>query len=220
MRRGFYHYAGAGPELFPGGPAFVGGSDQGVFYGTDTGFTAGAKNQGYTWVPADSSLRTKAANKWAELSDPNISEKDLAWKQAMQRKLDTLLNSFYQAVGNHSIMGYSADATQQIIYVGDQLKAALRQLVAYRVTPTVLEQSVAASTTAPAAPDSAMPVNQSSAIYPSTTSGAMTVAGDEDNTRTYVFLGIGALALVGGLLLMRRKSSGSMSGYRRRRRRR
>lgn len=212
---GFYGYsrfAGAAPELFPGGPAFIGGSDQGVFYGSDTGFIQGAKNQGVTWVPATSSLRTQAANKWLELSSPDVSGKDAAFKASMAQKLETLLNSFYGAVGNHSIMGYSVDATQQIVYIGDQIKAALRQLVAYRVTPTVLEESLPAHDSASIPNGSAVTVREGSAV---------SVGGDASSSSPvpYIALGVGAIALVGGVLLLRRKSS-STAGYRRRRSRR
>lgn len=137
LARTFGSFAGASPELFPGGPAFIGGDDAGVFYGANTGFTAGAKNQGYDWEPADPALATKAGNKWAELSGPDISDADMTFKDAMKRKFNTLLNSFYGAVGAHSMLGYSPDATQNIISIGNQLKTALRDLIRYKLQPDV-----------------------------------------------------------------------------------
>lgn len=137
LARTFGSFAGASPELFPGGPAFVGGDDQGVFYGGNTGFTAGAKNQGFTWEPADEWLKQKAGDKWADLSDPEISEADRKFKDAMGRKFNTLLNSFYGAVGAHSMIGYSPDATQNIISIGNQLKKAMRDLIAYKLQPEI-----------------------------------------------------------------------------------
>jgi hypothetical protein len=212
-------FHGVSPELFPGGPPFIGGSDQGVFYGSDTSFTAGAKNQGYTWTPADASLRTKAGNKWAELSSPDISDADLAFKGAMTRKFDTLLQSFYGAVGSHSTLGYSPDATQQVVYVGDQLKKAMRELVAYRLKPDVLTTTPVTERSADPASTSAGTVNRGAVNFPSTTSGAMTGTPAPDNTKMYLIVGVGALVLlVGGALLLRRKPAAT-AGYRRRRRR-
>jgi len=219
----FSAFSGAAPQIFVGGPDFVGGLDQGVFYGIDTSFTQGAKNQGFTWVPADQTLRKRAGDKWAELSEEDVSDKDRAWKEAMGRKLTTLLQSFFGALGSHSILGYSPDATQQIIFVGDQLKAELRKIVAYRVTHVTYEQPVdepLPETTTARRPSSREAVQETrSGLTAGMPGGGLApVEEEKPNILLYVGIGVGVLAL--GALLLRRRPAAATAGYRRRRRRR
>lgn len=217
----FGAFGGGAPELFPGGPAFVGGSDQGVFYGSDTSFTQGAKNQGFTWTPAAVSWQKAASEKWLALTGPNASMADSDFHDSMQQKLSTLLNSFYIAVGNHSILGYSGDATQQIINTGNQLKAAVRELIAYQPRPdpsNTVSQTVPETGSRPLLP-SVSSVSKQSVEYPSTTSGATDPnAPAASNTMLYVAVGAGALVLIGGVLALTRKRAAATAGYRRRRR--
>lgn len=210
-------FGGAAPELFVGGPKFIGGLDQGVFYGTDVGFIEGAKRQGFLWIPADQSTRTKASAKWVELSSPDVSDKDLMFKESMQKKFDTLLESFFGALGTKSILGYSPDATQAIIGVGDQLKAALRQLVAYRVTLQPAEPPPPIDIPLPK--ETVRTVTARSAIEYTGDGAPPAAPPAEDKTKLYVLLGAGGLAVLGAVLLLRRRRP-AVAGYRRRRSRR
>ncbi len=217
-------FAGGAPELFPGGPQFLGGDDQAVFYGSNTGFTQGSKNQGYPWTPAPISWQPLAANVWGAITGSNASMADSNFHDQMLAKFNTLLNSFYMAVGNHSSLGYGGDATQQIVSIGNQLKAALQQLIAYTPQPYVAPAPTSIPgaqnlPTAGTASQQPAPYNTTGGISTSTALATGVAAPGSDNTMLYVAIAGGVLVLGGALLFLRKKKSSATAGYRRRRRR-
>lgn len=213
----FGAFGGSNPEVFSGGPSFVGPDDSAIFLGTNTGFIQGAAGIGYRWVPPTDSFLTQVSSQWFNIGQSQ-NPADLAWQATTLAHLNTLLTSFSSQVGNHSGYGYSQDAQKQVVSYANQIKTVLTSILAYQIQPQP----------APVAQPTYLPVvstvSQGATGVPGDiTSGAQQAdtAAATDNTTLYIALGVGALALVGGVIFIvkRRSSSASVAGYRRKSRR-
>lgn len=207
----------SGRAIFPNAPAGFQGSDTpDVWLGNNSGFS------GNGFIALSQPLLNQAGDVWLALQN-STAPADINFASTMAPKLTAQAAAVDQAVGDHSILGYSASATQTALNALRQLQASVRQIAAWQVSPNPAP-SITATPSATAGT-----ISQGVTAYPSTTSGSsMTVLGSSqgaataapgsDNTLLYVSLAIGAVVLLGGGLYIRKRRS--MAGYRRRRSRR
>lgn len=200
---------GAPPELFPGGPSFVGWDDAPIFYGTNAGFLQGAASIGYVFTPPSDATVRAAASTWAQLQSP-VSPADDAFKAKTNADLNLYLKSFSNAVANHSGFGYSQDAQKRVVEYANQLKRLVTSIAMYRPTP------------APVVPTDlpAVVVSPTGAAAASTAGGAVGPGTVVSGTPwlLYAGIGLGVVALLGGAFALTRRR-GRVAGFRRRRRR-
>lgn len=220
----FGHTGGAfaGYEIFLGGPEFQGGDSFNVFFDDGTSrWAEGNKAYNLTYARPSVAIVNQAGKVWAAIEasgDPAA----LAYKAQMQAKMEALTRSIDQLAASRDIFGYSQQVSVSLVNRLKELKALVQQVAAYKApVPAKLELPSAEEALARAAAAQGAGGKPSSAgVTQATQSGQQGVVADEPTPwLLYAGIGLGAVALLGGLAVLVRRPSGQMRGNRRRRRR-
>lgn len=185
------------------------------------------------WSPLSSTIITAASAAWSSFK--NAADAGDASSAAYMANITGQMNDLIargDALSLQGTLGHRSEAVEVSRYdVFNQIQTLVKQVAAQKAkaAAAVAAANAAANYVPPA------PVQTSSAGMPQTTSniiqnpqqnpinpigstyGAST-ADTGDNTLLYVGLGVGALALIGGVLMFKKKSP-AVAGYRRRSRR-
>lgn len=121
-------------EIFPGGPSFIGGADEGIFTGVDRWFLDSAAQYGYYYTALPSSTISNVGKKWAALKASDNPENQ-TFLSTMQIRLGDLLTAFFNAVGNRTIFGYTQPAQKKVVDVANDLKQAVQEIDQYQMKP-------------------------------------------------------------------------------------